>query len=174
MRPPVDERDETPHSDFLHHRRPGSRYDRVWIRILVIQRDHQCNVNTGTFAIGIAPVSTTEDATPNTAGTNDYVWGGTAPVLSSLGYSVGQIVGADDTSLTGYTGWDSGVTEAGYTVHIKNLGIDPAILGTMSISWSTTGDSSIANDYQVYSWSLTDATHGSSTPLASGTTFSYR
>jgi hypothetical protein len=138
-------------------------------------------VTTGTFALGIVPVSTTEAVPPDTTGTNDYVWSGGAngaAGVSSLGYSVGEIVGTPGATLSGYTGWDSGVTEtytnvypdyvAGYTVNIKNLGSVPAALDTPNISWATPGDS-VANDYTVYGWTLTDTTHSASNPLASGT-----
>ncbi len=130
-------------------------------------------VNTGKLQLGIATATTT----PAT-GSPDYVWNGSSAAANTQGLVVGSLTESNGTALSGYPGYYSSVTEAyanvypdyaaGYTVSVANLGTIPIALNTPTITW--TGDSSVQADYTVYDWTLTDATHPLSSPLASGTT----
>jgi len=147
-------------------------------------------VTTGTFRLGIAAAGTTDEYTA--AGTNyDLTWGNPtagSPGTTPNAYDVGSLTDANSgTVLTPFVvtsgataSYYPGVTEtytnvypdyqAGYTVDIANGGSIPIALNTPAISWATTGtDPSVAADYTVYGWTLTDATHPTATPLASGT-----
>jgi hypothetical protein len=133
------------------------------------------SVNTGTFKLGIATAGTTDEL-----GTNDRTWNGTTAGTVYSAYDVGSLIDTPGSTLaTGFTsGYYTGVTEtynnvypdyqAGYTVDIKNGGTIPIDLNAPEIGW--TGDATVAADYTVYSWTLTDTTPSTPVVLASGTT----
>jgi hypothetical protein len=139
------------------------------------------SVSTGTFKLGIAiPVG---GGTTDESGTKDLTWNGDTAGTVYSAYDVGSLT--DANGLIGATGFASstyytGVTEtynnvypdyqAGYTVDIDNGGTIPIDLQTPLIEWTGDSDSSVASDYTVYSWALTDTTPSTPAVLASGTT----
>jgi hypothetical protein len=137
-------------------------------------------ISTGRLVLGMAVAGTTDEGN-----TPDLTWGdptadepGTTP-----GLNVGSLTDANvGTPLAPFTtsgdaSYYAGVTEtydnvypdyqAGYNVDIANGGTIPIALDTPVIAW-TTSDPSVEADYTVYSWTLTDATHPTTAPLASG------
>lgn len=143
-------------------------------------------ISTGTFALGVAApgavgasgigTGTTDEGT-----TGDLTWNGTVAGTIPSTYNVGSLIDANGaTPATNFTsGYYTSVTEAyanvypdyqaGYTVDIKNGGTIPIDLQTPSNTWA--GDTTVAADYDVYSWTLTDVTvPASPVLLAQGTT----
>jgi hypothetical protein len=137
-------------------------------------------VNTGSFALGIAAPGAAGalgvgTGTTDELGTKDLTWGSDTPGSAGItpsAYDVGSLTDANGTTqATNFvdTYWTN-VTEtyanvypdyqAGYTVDIKNGGTIPIQLQTPVTPWGTPasaiGAGTVASDYFVYSWTLTD------------------